>query len=63
MNIKTIIDKRYMKYEFYIKQPKELIEFYLSMILAKNPHVLNSLDRRFNHPLSRKYSNIPFIVQ
>ena len=30
------------------------------MIIGKNPHLINSLDRNKNHPLIRNYSHIPF---
>ena len=31
----------------------------LNMNIAKNPHLINTLDRRKNNPLFRKYSQIP----
>ena len=49
-----------MNYEYYVKHPKELIEFKLNMTIAKNPNLISSLDRIFNHSLIRKRSNIPF---
>ena len=60
MIIKTTSDIRNMTYEYYIKQPKHMVEFKLKMIIAKNPHLINTLDRRINHPLIRKNSHIPF---
>ena len=60
MIINTISDKRNMTYEYYIKQPKHMVEFKLNMILAKIPHLINTLDRRFNHPPIRKSCHIPF---
>ena len=41
----------------------EMIELKLNMIISKNPHLINSLNRSINHLLFRKYSNIPFNVQ
>ena len=49
-----------MTYEYYIKQPKHMVESKLNLIIAKNPHLINTLDRRNSHPLIRKYSHIPF---
>ena len=49
-----------MTHEYYIKQPKHMVEFKLNMIIAKNPQLINTLDRHINHPLIRKYSHIPF---
>ena len=34
------------------------IELKLIMIIAKNPHLINSLNRSHNHPLMRKYYHI-----
>ena len=31
-----------------------------NMNIAKNPELINVLDRNKNHPLTRKYSHIPF---
>ena len=61
-NIKTISAKRNMSYEYYIKQPKHMVEIKLNQILARNPHLINSLDRRVSHPLITKYSHIPFSI-
>ena len=49
-----------MKYEHYMNQPKSMCERKINMIIAKNPQLINSLDRNKNHPLIRKYSHIPF---
>ena len=49
-----------MTYEHYIKQPLQAIELKLNMIIAKNPQLINALDRNENQPLIRKYSHIPF---
>ena len=51
-----------MSYEYYIKQPKHMVEIKLNQILARNPHLINSLDRRVSHPFIRKYSHIPFSI-
>ena len=54
--IKTINDRMNMTYELYFKQPMQAIELEFNMINAQNPHMINSLIRYINHPLSRKYS-------
>ena len=60
MKIKTISDIRYMNYEYYIKQPMEMIEIRSNMNIANNPHLIKSFERSNNHPLIRKYNNVPF---
>ena len=46
-----------MKYEYYINQPMQANEVKLNMIIAKNPQLINTLDRNTNHPLIKKYSH------
>ena len=41
-------------YKHYIDQPMSMCERKIKMIFAKNPHLINSLDRNKNHPLIRK---------
>ena len=60
MIISTINDKKYMTYEYYIKQPMQAIELNLNLNLAKNPHLINSPNRSHIHPLIRNYSHIPY---
>ena len=50
-----------MMYSFYIEQPMQMIQLNLNMIIDNDPHLISALDRSFNHPLIRKYGNIPFI--
>ena len=38
----------------------QMVELNLNMIIAENPHLINSLDRSIKYPLIRNYSNIPF---
>ena len=57
-SIITIADKMNKTYDFYIKHNTCAFELKLNMILAKNPHLINSLNRSHNHPLIRKYSHI-----
>ena len=61
MKIETISDKRFMNYEYYIKQPLQMIGLKLNVIFSESPHLVNSLDRSFNYTLLRNYSSIPFL--
>ena len=49
-----------MAYEYYNKQPMEMVALNLNMIIDNNPHLINALDRSVNHPLMGKYNNIPY---
>ena len=63
MNITTSSHEIYMTYECYNKQPMQMVQLNLNMIISKGPHLIKALDRSNNHPLIRKYSNIPFTNQ
>ena len=39
-----------------------MCERQINLIIARNPHLINSLNRNKNHPLIRKYSHIPFDI-
>ena len=58
MIIKTVSCKCNMSYKHYINHPMSMLERRINMIFAKNPKLINSLDRTKNHPLIRKYSHI-----
>ena len=60
MIIKTVSDRCNMTYKHYLHQPMHMVELKLNMNFAKNPQMINSLDRSKNHPLIRKYSHVPF---
>ena len=60
MIISTISCKCNMSYKNYINHPMSMIERRINCIIARNPRLINSLDRKKNHPLIRKYSHIPF---
>ena len=47
-----------MSYKYYINQPMSMLERRINFIIARNPRLINSLDRNKNHPLIRKYSHI-----
>ena len=49
-----------MTYKYYLNQPMSALERRLCLDIARNPHLINSLNRNVNHPLIRKYSHIPF---
>ena len=42
------------------KLPMHSVERNINMFIAKNRHLITSLNRNKNHPLIRKYSHIPF---
>ena len=44
----------YMTHDYYIKQTMSMCENRLNQILAKNPKLINCLNRQSNHPLIRK---------
>ena len=48
-----------MSYKHYINQPMSMLERRISFIIARNPQLINSLDRNKNQPLINKYSHIP----
>ena len=51
-----------MSSKHYSNQPMQAVEMKLNIIVAKNPNLINSLIRFYNHPLTRKYSHIPINV-
>ena len=60
MIIKIISDMGNMTYKFYMKNPMHMVEVRLKMVIVKNPHLFNALERRVNQPLFRKCSHILF---
>ena len=59
MKISTNIDKCIMTNDYYIQHLMQAVELNLNVILAKNPHLIQSLKRSHDHPLIRKYSHMP----
>ena len=49
-----------MTYKCYFNNPMHMAERRLNIIIARNPHLINALNRRVSHPLIGKYSHIPF---
>ena len=60
MIIRNVCDRCNMTNEHYINQPMSMCEGKINMNIAKNPGLINELDRNKNHPLIRKYLHIPF---
>ena len=60
MTIRTVYDRCNMTYKHYMDQPMCMCENQINLNIAKNPQLINSLDRNKNHPLIRKYFLIPF---
>ena len=58
--LKTINDRCNMTYDYYMNFPMNMVERQINFNIAKNPHLINTLDRNKNHPLIRKYSQLPF---
>ena len=46
-----------MTYEHYLQHPKPMVEWRLSLILARNHDLIKTLDDS-DHPLVRKYQHI-----
>ena len=59
VTIKIISHRCKMTYGYYINQPISMWERKITKIIARNPHLINSLDRYENHPLIRKFLLIP----
>ena len=45
-------------YEYYLKQPKSMLEWRLIEKLARNFYLKKTFDRTPSHPLIREYSNV-----
>ena len=46
-------------FDYYIKQPMQIVELQLNMIVDNIPHLIKTLDGGVNHPLIRKASHLP----
>ena len=57
INNTTIKDEMNMTFGCYNKHPMQAVDLRLHMIIAKNPHLINSLGRYSNHPFIKKYSH------
>ena len=56
----TISDRRNMTYNYYMNQPMSVFEGVINMNITRNPQLINSLDRKKNQPLIKRYCYIPF---
>ena len=54
MSIQNISDRRHMTYKYYPDQPMHICERNKYMTIAKNPELINVLDRNKNHPFIRR---------
>ena len=61
MTINPIFDRCGLTYANYNNNPMPMVKRRINFIIAKNTTLINSFDRNKNHPLIRKYSQIPFI--
>ena len=53
MNISS--DRRNMTYENYLKEPTSMCERKININIARNPHLINSLDRKKTILLSENF--------
>ena len=60
MKNNIISDRCNMTYEDNINQPMHMCERKTNMNIAKNPELVNSIDRNKNHPLRGNYPHIAF---
>ena len=58
MIISTISCMCNMTYKNYINHPMSMLERRIKFIIARNPKLINCLNRNKNHPLIRKYTHI-----
>ena len=54
MIIETISDIGNITIIYYMNNPMHMIERRLNMIKARNPQLINALDRRVSHAVIRK---------
>ena len=57
MNIITIVNKRDMSYDFYIKHNMCALEWKLNDMINRDKTVINKFDRNWRRPLNRKYKS------
>ena len=61
MTINIFSNRCNMTYEHDINQPMSMCERNINITIARNPLLINSIDRNKNHPLIRKFLHIPVI--
>ena len=57
MNFTFITNFNKIPYEYYLKQPKSILEWRLIENIARNPKLLKAFHRTLSHPLFPKYSH------
>ena len=60
MIINTISCLCNMTYKYYLLMPMSTLERRINYIIARNPQLINALNRNKNSPFIRKYNHIPF---
>ena len=58
MTLTFITNFNNIAYEYYLKQPKSMLEWRLIEKLARNPKLIKAFDRTLSHPVIREYSNV-----
>ena len=58
MNNTTVSNKTY-DLRVFIKQPMQMVEWKVNMMIDINLHLINALDKSVNHPLLSRCSHIP----
>ena len=58
ITINTMNHRCDITYGYYIKQPMHFLERRLNVLIAKNPHIRNSLDRSHRLCLIARYSHV-----
>ena len=56
----TISNKIYTALEFYSKEPLQMVDLKMNMIIDDKPHFKNANERSVKHASIRKYSYAPF---
>ena len=60
MDIITVSNKSYTISEFYNKQPMQMVDMKMNMLINNNLHRINALDRNTSHLLLGKYYHTSF---
>ena len=47
-----------MPHKIYIQYPRQMSERQINLVIDRYPELLNTLDRKIDHPIARKYSHI-----
>ena len=58
MTLTFLTNFKNITYEYFLKQPKSMIEWRLIEKLGRNPKLIKAIDRTLSNPLIREYSNV-----